>query len=171
MPFLANNNLIQVDNGSTTIFNTNLRMPHIVSSVSGIFTTQDAPLTISGYSYTVNSSINIYVSSSASYKFANSFCYAYIKPIHNAERTEIDTGNPIFVAGTLCTRIYIENNGYRGSLLITPRAWDGQLGFVQEHTYRFDRSTEPKYLYIGPTNDYINPGIAFAYTLYYGRFS
>lgn len=171
MAFLASNNSIQVLDGSNAIFSTDYRMPHIVSVVSGTFTTENAPINITGSTYTVNSSINIYVSSSSNYKFANSFCFGYLKAITNAERTEIDTNNPIFVSGTLCTRIYIEDNNYRGALLITPRAWDGQIGFVQEHTYKFTRSTPPPHLYINSTNTAVNPIIGFSYTLYYGRYS
>ena len=169
MTFTASNSKIQLDNGGTVNFNTDSRMPHIISSVTGTFSTQDAPIS-AGPNYVANSTINIYAAASANYKAANSFVIAYIMPIHNAERVEINTGNPIFLCGTMCLRIYIEDSRYRGALLLTPKAWDGNIGFIQEHTYKHTRSSEPKHLYIGPTNDYINPGVAFKYTLYYGRF-
>jgi hypothetical protein len=170
MTFTAQSNYIGVDNGSTNIFNTGLRMPHILYSISGTYSTQNAPISISGSTYSMFSTINTYVATSDDFVFTNAFVWGYMKPTVNADRTEVDTGNPIFISGTLCTRIYIEDSNYRGSLLITPRAYNGYLGFQEEHTYRFNRATVPGHLYIGATNDYVNPSIQFTYTLYYGRF-
>jgi hypothetical protein len=177
MTFTAQSNYIGVDNGSTNIFNTGLRMPHILYSISGTYSTQPAPISIAfDYSpginaYTMLSTVNTYVATSDDFTFANAFVWGYIKPTANAERTEIDTGNPIFISGTICTRIYIEESSYRGALLITPRAYDGYIGFQEEHTYRANRGTNPRELYISATSPYyVNPSIQFTYTLYYGRF-
>lgn len=171
MPFLAQNNLIKVDNGSTNIFSTNLRMPHIISTHSGILYDQPVPLNVSGSQYWVNSSVDIPVAYSSNFKFANSFVYAYIKPVFAGEKTEIDTNNPMFVAGTICTRIYIEANGYRGAYLLTPRVWDGYIGFTQEHTYNYNaRTTPPTFLGITADGAHVDPGVRYRYTLYYGRF-
>lgn len=171
MTFTAQNNSMVIGNGTTNVFTTDYRMPHILSTVSGTFSTVNSPIYLTGSSYAMSYSVIIPVQNSSIYTPYNTFVLAYIKPTVNVEKTEIDTANPIYVSGTICSRIYIENNAYRGSLLITPTVWNGSIGFIQENTYRFDRTTPPKYLDIDPTNTYVNPGITFAYTLYYGRFS
>lgn len=169
MTFLASNSRIRIDDAGVINFDTDFRMPHILSSTTGIFSIQDTPIS-AGPNYVANSTNNIYLASSPVYKAANSFVVAYIMPVNNVERTEINTGNPIFLCGTMCVRIYIENSQYRGALLLTPKAWDNNIGFVQEHTYNFNRATKPNHLFINSTNTHMNPGIAFRYTLYYGRF-
>jgi hypothetical protein len=169
MTFYATTNSISITNSSgLPIFTTDRRMPHIVSSISGNLTTEDATIVVSG-STNMNSRQEIYVDSSPNYVFANSFVWGYLKPVANVQRTEIATGNPIFICGTICVRLYIQDNGYRGSLLLTPRAFDGHIGFVQEHTYNYT-GTPPVDLHVDITNTYSNPAIQFSYTLYYGRF-
>ena len=169
MTFHASTNSISITNSSgLPIFTTDRRMPHIVSSISGNLTTEDAAIVVSG-STNMNSRQEIYVDSSPNYVFANSFVWGYLKPIVNVQRTEIGTGNPIFISGTICVRLYIQDSGYRGCLLLTPRAFDGHIGFVQEHTYNYT-GTPPIDLQVDITNTYSNPAIQFSYTLYYGRF-
>ena len=171
MSFLAQSNKISINNGVSTIFSTDYRMPHILASVSGTYTTVDAPISISGGQYTMASSIDTYVAASSMYTFANSFVWAYIKPTANAHRTEINVGNPIFLCGTICLNINIDNNGYRGAILLTPRVYDGYLGFNQENTHNCAHTVDPGYLYIKPGGTAVNPNVTFSYTLYYGRFT
>lgn len=169
MSFTASNSKIEIASGGTVNFNTDNRMPHIVSTITGTFSTQDAPISAAP-NYVANSTINIYCGTSTAYKAANTFVIAYLMPVNNIERVEVNTASPIFLCGTMCVRIYLEDSQYRGALLLTPKVWDGNIGFIQEHTYKFTRTTEPNHLYIGPDNTYMNPGVAFRYTLYYGRF-
>ena len=169
MTFYATTNSISVTNSSgAPIFSTDYRMPHIVSSISGNLTTADSSIVVGGTT-NMNSRQEIYVDSSSNYVFANSFVWGYLKPVYNVQRTEISTGNPIFICGTICVRLYIQDSGYRGSLLLTPRAFDGHIGFVQENTYNYT-GTPPADLFVDVTNTYSNPAIQFSYTLYYGRF-
>jgi hypothetical protein len=171
MSFYAQNNLIRIDRGGTNVWDTTLRMPHIVDFTSSpSWLIPEMPVSISGTQYTCNSSQNHYVRTGSYFTAANSFVFAYIRVKNNANRTEVDTLNPIFVAGTLCLRIYIEDNGYRGALLITPRAWDGLLGFNVEHTYNASRSSEPPHLYLNAAKTHSNPEISLEYSIYYGKY-
>lgn len=129
-----------------------------------------SPITISGSSYICNSSQNYYLRSGSHLTAANSFAFAYIRVRANGQRTEVDTMNPIFVAGSLCLRLYIEDNGYRGAMIITPRVWDGYLGFNVEHTYNYTRSSDPASLYIDATRTLSDPQITIDYSIYYGRY-
>ncbi len=171
MTFYAQSNLIKLDKNGTKIWDTSAKMPHIIDyGTDNNWYIPPLPITITGTDYTCNSSQNYYLRSSPNFKAANSFVFAYIKIRNNANRTEVDTSNPIFVAGSLCLRIYIENDGYRGALIITPRVWDGYMGFNIEHTYKFNRSSDPPHLFIDASRTNCNPQISIDYTLYYGRF-
>lgn len=171
MSLYTNNNLIRIDKNNVSVFDTTLRMPHIVDYVyEGNWIIPSMPITISGTSYTANSSQNYYKKTSSSFTAANSFVFAYIKVRNNSNRTEIDTNNPIFVSGSLLMRLYIENNGYRGAMIITPRAWDNYIGFNVEHTYNFTRSSDPPHLYLNAARNACDPQVSIDYSIYYGRY-
>lgn len=153
------------------IFSTNYKMPHIVSSVSGTFTTPTSTITLAGGQVVIQSAENVYIDSSSNYTEANSFCWAYIKPIVGGGKTDIDVGSPIFLTGTINLRLYLQAAGYRGGILITPRAWDGYIGFRYEHTYLYTGTYPPAGLDPDIPGTTSSPGIQLAYTIYYGRFA
>lgn len=174
MTFNAQSNRIRIysssaQGGTGTVFDTNWRMPHIVSSVTGTFQTANASIANIGGTR-INSQVNIICDYSTAYASSNTFCWGYIKPIINRDRTEINTGNPIFVSGTICVRLYIEAKGYRGAILLTPKVWDGSIGWMQEHTFNYSAWPPPIEVRADATNTYANPSITFAYSLQYGRY-
>lgn len=167
----ANKETYKADNSyyeDPLIFSTDYRMPHIVSSVHGTFTTQNAACAANGSTVLINSKVNIYADTSSNYVFANSFVWCYLKPLVNRNRTELNVGNPIFITGSTIARLYIQDKAYRGALIYTPRVWDGYIGFEQETTYNYTGAVPPTELWVTSGNS--NPGITFEYTLYYGRF-
>lgn len=170
--FFANNNSIEIGNSTQTIFSTSRRMPHIVSAVSGTFNSTDATITSSSSGVFVSTTTDTYVASSANYKFADSFVWAWMKITTNAVRTDLDIGNPIFLTGSVLLRFYIGNSSLRGSYILTPMIYEGHIGFREEWNFANNNITNPPGgLYatdIAETNG--NLGLTYSYTLYYGRF-
>ena len=173
MTFTAQNNRIKIEasqsQGGGIIFDTQWRMPHIISSISGTFVTANASV-VNSFGTRINSQVNIVCDYSAAYTPSNSLVWGYIKPIINRNRTEIDTGNPIFVSGTIMVRIYIQASGYRGGLMYTPKIWNGAIGWMQEHTYNYSTWPPPVELRTDIYDTVSNPHITFAYSLFYGRY-
>jgi hypothetical protein len=101
---------------------------------------------------------------------SNSFIFAYLRVTQNGERVDVETASPIFVAGTLCMRIYIEDSGYRGAMLITPTIFEGGIGWTVENSYLNDSSSDSPNLYLNDTKTACVPGIGITYSLYYGRY-
>ena len=173
MTFYANTNSIRVINGSTTVFDTSYRMPHLISSVSGTFNSSDAAITCGAGGTFLGLSADRVVSNSSNYTFNNSFAWAWFKVTTNANRTDVMIDNPIFVTGSLLLRFYIGNSSLRGTYIITPMVFSGGIGFREEWQYanNLQINNAPTGLYptdLTDTNG--NLGLTFAYTLFYGRF-
>jgi hypothetical protein len=170
--FYANNNSIEISNATQTIFSTSRRMPHIVSAVSGTFNSADATITSSSNGVFVSTTKDTYVASNGNFKFADSFVWAWLKITSNANRTDLDIGNPIFLTGSVLLRFYIGNNSLRGSYILTPMIYGGHIGFREEWNFANNNITNPPGgLYatdVAETNG--NLGLTYSYTLYYGRF-
>jgi hypothetical protein len=170
--FYANNNSIEISNATQTIFSTSRRMPHIVSAVSGTFNSTDATITSSSSGVFVSTTHDTYVASNGNYKFEDSFVWAWLKITTNANRTDLDIGNPIFLTGSVLLRFYIGNNSLRGSYILTPMIYGGHIGFREEWNFANNNITNPPGgLYatdVAETNG--NLGLTYSYTLYYGRF-
>lgn len=170
----ANKETYQADGSwypDPVIFSTDYKMPHIVSSVSGTFTTPTSSITMSGGQVIIQSLQDVYVDTSSNYTEANSFCWAYLKPTVGGGQTDVDVGSPIFLTGTINLRLYIQDASYRGAMLVTPRAWDNYIGFRFEHTYKYTGTFPSPGLSPDVAGTTSSPGIQLAYTIYYGRFA
>jgi hypothetical protein len=170
--FYANSNVIKINNGSNVVFDTSYRMPHILSSISGSFNSASATITSGASGTFVNTTTDNIVSNASYYQFSNSFVWAYIDITTNSDRTDVYTGNPIFVTGSMLLRFYVGHSSLRGSYILTPMVFSGGIGFREEWQYADNQQTTvPGGLFpVDVSNTTGNLGLTYQYTLYYGRF-
>lgn len=169
--FNASTNSIKITNGVSTIFDTSARMPHILSSVSGTFSSGNAAISTTGGVF-VNTTTDHVVDSKTYYQFNNSFVWAWLKITGNPGRTDLNLGSPIFLTGSVLLRFYINNSSLRGSYIVTPMIYAGGIGFREEWQYADGTNTSvPSGLWpTDSTNTNGNMGLTYSYTLFYGRF-
>jgi hypothetical protein len=169
--FNASANSIKINNGSQVIFDTSYRMPHILSSVSGSFSSTNAGISTAGGVF-INTVTDNIVDTKSYYNFSNSFLWAWIDITRNDVRTDLQINSPLFLTGSLLLRFYINNSSLRGSYIITPMIYSGGVGFREEWQYADNTNTiVPGGLYpTDGTNTNGNMGLTYSYTLYYGRF-
>lgn len=169
--FNASSNSISISNGTQTVFDTNARMPHILSSVSGTFNSSNAAINTTGGVF-VNTTTDNILDTKSYYQFSNSFVWSWFKVIGNPNRTDLQINSPVFLTGSILLRFYINNNSLRGSYILTPMIYNGGIGFREEWQYADNtNSNVPPGLWPTDfTNTNGNMGLTYAYTLFYGRF-